>query len=108
MDGKSTSNGAANTQTGDIAPQQRKRRSGADPNVHVRYFLPKDGTSVAKPELGRELPTEGDALIAALTAGRHFFAVTTWTAKAEVNGGNPVIVKQPHKGTAGETERTGS
>ena len=96
MDGKTTGNSAADQQLG-TAPQPRRKRNGSDPNVHVRYFLPKDGASASKPELGRELPTEGDALISALKAGQPFFAVTTWTAIAEVNGGHPVIVKQPHK-----------
>jgi hypothetical protein len=96
MDGKTTVNGAADQQPV-AAPQARRKRNGSDPNVHVRYFLPKEGGSTNKPELGRELPTEGEALIAALKGGQPFFAVTTWTAIAEVNGGHPVIVKQAHK-----------
>jgi hypothetical protein len=76
------------------AQAPRRKRNAPDADVNVRYFLPKDGSSSGRPELGRELPTEGDALIAALKGNQHFFAVTTWNAVAEVNGGNPVIVKQ--------------
>ncbi len=49
----STSVGNANT--------RRRHRNGGDPNL--RYFLPKSGSSPAKPELGQEMASEGEALI---------------------------------------------
>jgi hypothetical protein len=72
---------------------RRRHRNGSDPNV--RYFLPKSGSSSAKPELGQEMANEGEALIEALKSGQMFFTVAVWKSVPEVNGGsNPVIVKQ--------------
>ena len=71
----------------------RRHRNGSDPNL--RYFLPKSGSSPAKPELGQEMANEGEALIEALKSGQTFFTVAVWKSVPEVNGGgNPVIVKQ--------------
>jgi hypothetical protein len=70
----------------------RRRRNGNDANP--RYFLVKPGSSPAKPELGQEMASEGEALIEAFKSGQPFYTVTAWKAVPEVNGGNPVIVKQ--------------
>jgi len=81
----STSVGGANT--------RRRHRSDSDPNL--RYFLPKSGSSPAKPELGQEMASEGEALIEAFKNGQPFYTLTAWKAVPEVNGGgSPVIVKQ--------------
>ena len=72
---------------------RRRHRNGSDPNL--RYFLPKSGGSPAKPELGQEMASEGEALIEAFKNGQPFYTVTAWKAVPEVNGGgSPVIVKQ--------------
>jgi hypothetical protein len=72
---------------------RRRHRNGNDPNL--RYSLPKSGSSPAKPELGQEMASEGEALIEALKSGQTFFTVAVWKSVPEVNGGgNPVIVKQ--------------
>jgi hypothetical protein len=71
----------------------RRRRNGND--VNLRYFLVKPGSSSARPELGQEIASEGEALIEAFKAGQPFYTVTAWKAVPEVNGvGNPVIVKE--------------
>jgi hypothetical protein len=70
----------------------RRRRNGNDANL--RYFLVKPGSSPAMPELGQEMASEGEALIEAFRSGQPFYTVTAWKAVPEVNGGNPVIVKQ--------------
>ena len=70
----------------------RRRRNGNDANL--RYFLVKPGSTAAKPELGQEMASEGEALIEAFRTGQPFYTVTAWKAVPEVNGGNPVIVKQ--------------
>ncbi len=75
------------------APSRRKRRPSEEGNL--RYFLPKAGSSHAKPELGPEVATEGEALIEAFKSGQHFYTLTAWKAVPEVNGkSSPVIVKQ--------------
>ena len=80
-----TSDGGRNT--------HRRHRNGSDPNL--RYFLPKSGSSPAKPELGQEMASEGEALIEAFKNGQPFYTLTAWKAVPEVNGGgSPVIVKQ--------------
>ena len=72
---------------------RRRRRNGSDPSL--RYFLPKPGSSPAKPELGQEMASEGEALIEAFKTGQQFYTLTAWKAAPEVNGGgSPVIVKQ--------------
>ena len=95
MEGKGTTEAvqpptAART---DGANAPRRRRNGNDANL--RYFLMKPGSSPAKPELGQEMASEGEALIEAFRSGQPFYTVTAWKAVPEVNGGNPVIVKQP-------------
>jgi hypothetical protein len=70
----------------------RRRRTGNDANL--RYFLIKPGSSPAKPELGQEVASEGEALIEAFRSGQPFYTVTVWKAVPEVNGGSPVIIKQ--------------
>jgi hypothetical protein len=94
MDGKGATEAAersvAARTDGTNAP--RRRRNGNDANP--RYFLIKPGSSAAKPELGQEMASEGEALIEAFRTGQPFYTVTAWKAVPEVNGGNPVIVKQ--------------
>jgi len=70
----------------------RRRRNGNDGNL--RYFLIKPGSTAAKPELGQEMACEGEALIEAFRSGQPFYTVTAWKAVPEVEGANPVIVKQ--------------
>jgi len=76
------------------AAKTRRRRLSTDDDF-IRYFLPKPGSAPDKPELGREMANEGEALIEAFQSGQPFFAVTICKAATEVNGGgSPVIVKQ--------------
>ncbi len=70
----------------------RRRRNGND--TSLRYFLVRPGSSPAKPELGQEMASEGEALIEAFRTSQPFYTLTAWKAVPEVNGGNPVIVKQ--------------
>src|SRR3974390_3290502 len=94
MEGKGPTEGierpAAARNEGVSAP--RRRRNGNDANL--LYFLVKPGSSPAKPELGQEMASEGEALIEAFRTGQPFYTLTAWKAVPEVNGGNPVIVKQ--------------
>lgn len=77
------------------SPAKPRRRRLSTVDEHVRYFLPKPGSTPDKPELGREMPSEGEALIEAFKSGQPFYALTVCKATTEVNGGgSPVIVKQ--------------
>ncbi len=83
-------NGAVNP-----GASKRPRKPRASEEV-ARYFLAKDGSTPAKPELGEEAQSESDALIKAFRSkGGVIYVVTAFRAEAEVQGGNPILVKRP-------------
>ena len=93
MDGKTAGvGGEPSSGKPEAAPARRKKRGNEEGNL--RYFLPRTGSSPVKPELGQEMASEGEALIEAFRSGQPFYTLTTWKAVPEVNGGNPVIVRQ--------------
>ena len=95
MEGKTTKEPAEQTATTDAnRPGRPRRRRNNNNDAPLRYFLPKPGSSEAKPELGQEMASEGEALIEAFRIGQPFYELTIWRAVPEMNGGNPVIVKQ--------------
>jgi|ERR1039458_698140 hypothetical protein len=74
----------------------KRGRKGRAAEEVVRYFLAKDGSTPAKPELGEEAQSESDALIKAFRSkGCVIYVVTAYRAEAEVQGGNPILVKRP-------------
>ena len=74
---------------------RRPRKPRASEEV-ARYFLAKDGSTPTKPELGEEAQSESDALIKAFRSkGGVIYVVTAFRAEAEVQGGNPFLVKRP-------------
>jgi hypothetical protein len=74
----------------------KRGRKGRAAGEIVRYFLAKDGSTPAKPELGEEAQSESDALIKAFRSkGCVIYVVTAYRAEAEVQGGNPILVKRP-------------
>ncbi len=78
-----------------LRTSRRGRRSRPSEEV-PRFFLAKDGTSPAKPELGEEADNESDALIKAFRSkGGVIYVVTAYRAEAEIQGGNPILVKRP-------------
>jgi len=75
---------------------RRSRRVRHDEDAQVRYFLAKDGSSLEKPELGVEAPSEGEALIKAFqTKSGLLYAVVAYKAEAEIQGSSPTLVKRP-------------
>jgi hypothetical protein len=74
---------------------RRRKRNASEPNENVRYFLPRDGSSSTKPELGKELTNEREALFEAFRTGQPFFALTLWKAVPDDQGNSSLIVKQP-------------
>jgi len=78
-----------------VTGPKRARKARAAEEV-ARYFLAKDGSTPAKPELGEEAQSESDALIQAFRSkGSVIYVVTAYRAEAEVQGGNPILVKRP-------------
>lgn len=94
MESRALSSGAVTETTDSKTPSsgRRKRRNGDE--APARFFLPKPGTTAKMPELGTEVPTEGDALIQSLKSDNVFYVVTVWKAVAQQNGGDPVITKE--------------
>ena len=97
MDTSKTANETATTQTtvsGNTRGRERRPRRWEMSGEHIRYFLPRPGSSPSKPELGTELKNEGEALVEAFKTGQTFFTVVAWKAVPEMNGDRPEIVKQ--------------
>jgi len=91
------SNGAAHAPTESSERGFGHRRKRTDENANVRFFLPKPGSSAAKPELGQEITNEGEALVQAFKSGQVFYTLVTWRAITEITGNEPKIVKQAVK-----------
>ena len=73
------------------------RRRWEMSTADVRYFLPKPGTTTDKPELGREVATEAEALVEAFRTDQPFYTLVAWNASSETDGGVPRIVKEAVK-----------
>ena len=79
----------------DTSDARRGRKPRSSEPV-ARYFLQKDGSSPAKPELGEEAQSESEALIKAFQSkGGVIYVVMSYKAEAEIQGNNPVLVKRP-------------
>jgi hypothetical protein len=77
-------------------PGQKRGRKSRQPEEVARFFLAKEGSSPAKPELDQEADNESDALIKAFQSkGGVIYVVTAYRAEAQVQGGNPILVKRP-------------
>src|ERR1700735_5363984 len=78
------------------AEPKRGRRQRQQIEEIVRYFLAKEGSTVEKPELGVEVPSEGDALIKAFQSKNGvIYTLLAYKAEAEIQGGSPTLVKRP-------------
>jgi len=83
-------------QTTQVSKPRNMRKSRRQVEEGVRYFLAKDGSSIEKPELGAEMPNEGDALIKAFQSKNGvIYTVLAYKAEAEIQGGSPTLVKRP-------------
>ena len=75
---------------------KRGRKSRQQTEEIIRYFLPKEGSSPAKPELGEEAQNEKEALIKAFQSkGGVMYVLTAFRAEADLKGSNPILVKRP-------------
>ena len=79
-----------------IAGPKPGRRPRKETEEVVRYFLSKEGSSTEKPELGIEVPSEGEALIKAFQSKNGvIYTILAYKAEAEMQGGSPTLVKRP-------------
>jgi len=77
-------------QPAQASEQRRARRPRQQTEEVVRYFLAKEGSSIEKPELGVEVPSEGEALIKAFQSKNGvIYTVLAYKAEAEIQGGSP-------------------
>ena len=83
-------------QPAEVSKPRSTRKSRRQVEEGVRYFLAKDGSSIEKPELGAEMPNEGEALIKAFQSKNGvIYTVLAYKAEAEIQGGSPTLVKRP-------------
>ncbi len=79
-----------------VTEPRRGRKSRQQTEEVVRYFLAKEGSSVEKPELGVEVPSEGEALIKAFQSKNGvIYTLLAYKAEAEMQEGSPTLVKRP-------------
>ena len=90
------------------APKRKRRRLALQNPERGRYFLPKTGSSVERPELGQEVASEGEALVAAFKSGQVFYTLVAWSPLPEMSGGEAKIVKQPYSPKTASAEQVGS
>jgi len=90
-------NGTATPDAGEKNGRGGRRRQWEMTSANVRYFLPKSGTSSERPELGREMASEAEALVEAFKTGQTFFTLVAWKAVSEIENGAPRIVKEALK-----------
>ena len=75
---------------------RRARKSRQQTEEVIRYFVAKDGSTVEKPELGVEVPSEGEALIKAFQSKNGvIYTLLAYKAEAEMQKGSPTLVKRP-------------
>lgn len=79
---------------GVTAERNGRRRRWEMTSADVRFFLTKPGSSAEKPELGPEMPSEGEALVNAFKSGQVFYTLVAWKAVPDLTGDEPRIVKQ--------------
>ena len=96
MEQSSAKNNEIQVQAGAGTESKRGRKPRQQTEEIVRYFLAKEGSTVAAPELGVEVPSEGDALIKAFQSKDGIiYTVLAYKAEAEMQGGAPTLVKRP-------------
>lgn len=94
-----SSRSASGPRTGSEAPTAPRRRRGrketAEVSIIERFFLAEANGTGAMPTLGREMPSEAEAIVEAFRAGVNFFAISEFRTRAETSASRyPVIKKE--------------
>ena len=78
------------------SPKRRRGRKETQESTTVeRFFLAESNGSSGAPTLGRELPSEGEAIVEAFRAGVNFFILSEFRTRAETSSSRfPVIKKE--------------
>ena len=75
--------------------RRRGRKEAAEAPTAERFFLAEANGNGAIPALGREMPSEAEAIVEAFRAGVNFFAISEFRTRAETSSSRyPVIKKE--------------
>ena len=73
---------------------RKARQSQPEAAEGRRFFLAKQGGTSGVPELGRELPSEAEAMVESLKTGLSYFAVSEWRGVADLSGRIPQLSRE--------------
>jgi hypothetical protein len=80
------------------ARRQRDRKENGKTNTEERFFLAEADGKSGVPALGRECPTEAEAIIEAFRAKAHFYRITEFQTRADIGtSGEPILKKEALK-----------
>ena len=73
------------------------RKAGTDQageTEQQRFFLAKPVGNHGVPELGKEFPSEAEAIVESLKTGLSYFVVSEWRGVADFSGRKPQLARQ--------------
>jgi hypothetical protein len=89
------SGGKAGSDTAATPRRRRGRKEPAETPIVEQFFLAEANGSGPMPTLGREMPSESEAIVEAFRAGVNFFAISEFRTRAETSSSRyPVIKKE--------------
>ena len=93
---RSTTGGVKTGSEASLPPRRRRgRKETAEAAAVERFFLAEANGNSATPTLGREMPTEAEAIVEAFRAGVNFFAISEFRTRPETSSSRyPVIKKE--------------
>src|SRR5579871_812230 len=92
---RSTSGPKTGSETATPPRRRRGRKETAETATIERFFLAETNENNGMPTLGREMPTEAEAIVEAFRAGVNFFAISEFRTRAETSPSRyPVIKKE--------------
>jgi hypothetical protein len=78
--------------------RRRDKQDGAKTGSEERYFLADGDGKSDVPSLGREFPSEPEAIIEAFRAKVSFYSVTEFQTRADIGkAGEPILKKEALK-----------
>lgn len=73
---------------------RKPRTDKSDERERNRFFLAKAAGSNGVPELGKEVPTEPEAIVESLKTNLTYFTVTEWRGVADFSGKKPELKRE--------------
>lgn len=93
---RSASGPRTGSEASTAAPRRRRgRKETAEVSIIERFFLAEANGTGTMPTLGREMPSEAEAIVEAFRTGVNFFAISEFRTRAETSASRyPVIKKE--------------